>query len=542
MGKRKGTSQPKPSTQGSAPVAKKARFSNPPPPPSSKPTTTTTSAPKQNVKVPQGPPKKFIVSAGSYERLLYGLECQFVPSTSSSTPTLSVNPVFSFPAHLSSLRTVAASTTLQEGGGSGPNKENRKIGGKYLVSGGQDEVIKVWDLQRRKEVGSLEGDTTGTITCLKFCPQRNMLLSASSDSTISLYRVRDWVLLRSLKGHKGRVNSIDPHPEGRVCLSVGKDNNLRMWDLVAGKSVATLKLGTEGDVVRWNGKGTKFGVITANTLTVYGIDMSIHHTLTAPSRFHDLQFCTLNEGSQEFLLVACEDGKIRVFDITNPAPIKVGQEEDEEAFQNRAKMEVCAELVGHTNRVKMMDLLEVALPPSSSSSSSPESTVILTSASSDGCINLYDLSSLSTSTTTTTSKGKGKGKGKAETKVVEKFEIKPSASFDTDKSRLTSICAIGLIEKRQSTNSTGSAEGGAEGDSDEDDEEEEEDESDDEIPEKFAGEESGDEDEEFEGVMINLSDNEIEDASEGEEVEGLEDLEDLEDDEEEEFEGINDQE
>jgi len=98
-----------------------------------------------------------------------------------------------------------------------------------------------------------------------------MLLSASSDSTISLYRVRDWVLLRSLKGHKGRVNCIDPHPQGRVCLSVGKDKNLRMWDLVAGKSVATLKLGTEGDVVRWNTKGTKFGVITGSTLIVYGI-------------------------------------------------------------------------------------------------------------------------------------------------------------------------------------------------------------------------------------------------------------------------------
>jgi len=128
-----------------------------------------------------------------------------------------------------------------------------------------------------------------------------------------------------------------------------------MWDLVAGKSVATLKLGTEGDLVRWNKRGTKFGVITGNTLTVYGIDMSIHHTLTAPSRFHDLQFCTLpssssNDESQEFLLVGCEDGKIRVFDISNPSPIKPGQEEDEETFENRPKMKVCAELSGHTNR------------------------------------------------------------------------------------------------------------------------------------------------------------------------------------------------
>lgn len=29
------------------------------------------------------------------------------------------------------------------------------------MSGGTDEVVKVWDLRRRKEVGTLEGDTSG---------------------------------------------------------------------------------------------------------------------------------------------------------------------------------------------------------------------------------------------------------------------------------------------------------------------------------------------------------------------------------------------
>lgn len=37
----------------------------------------------------------------------------------------------------------------------------RKVGGKYLVSGGTDEVVKVWDLKRKKEVGSLEGEAAG---------------------------------------------------------------------------------------------------------------------------------------------------------------------------------------------------------------------------------------------------------------------------------------------------------------------------------------------------------------------------------------------
>lgn len=121
-----------------------------------------------------------------------------------------------------------------------------------------------------------------------------MLLAASTESTISMYRVRDWVLLRSLKAHKGRVNAVDAHPDGRVALSVGQDKMLRMWDLVAGKAVATMKLGqgeihrcslvyamtddglrcsliVEGDLVRWNSNGTKFAVIGGSTLTVYGV-------------------------------------------------------------------------------------------------------------------------------------------------------------------------------------------------------------------------------------------------------------------------------
>lgn len=106
-------------------------------------------------------PSTFVVSVGSYERLLYGLSCTFTPTpptSSSNLPyELSVLPVFSFPAHLSSIRAVSASTLTSASTGS-----ERKVGGKYLVSGGMDEIIKVWDLRRRKEVGSLEGEAAGT--------------------------------------------------------------------------------------------------------------------------------------------------------------------------------------------------------------------------------------------------------------------------------------------------------------------------------------------------------------------------------------------
>lgn len=85
----------------------------------------------------------FILIAGSYEKNLYGIEGTFSASSSPSSNSqseleLKLAPAFIFPAHLSCIKSLASSK-----------------GGKWLVSGGEDEYVKVWDLRRRKEVGSL---------------------------------------------------------------------------------------------------------------------------------------------------------------------------------------------------------------------------------------------------------------------------------------------------------------------------------------------------------------------------------------------------
>lgn len=190
-------------------------------------------------------PASFVVVAGSYEKLLYGLDGTV--TSSQSGYEFHLKPIFIFPAHVSSIKAVAASPS----------------GGKWLATGSSDEIVKVWDLARRKEIGGLmhhqgmcssvviENKSTqprsGSITYLQF-PSRSHLLSASEDGTLCLFHARDWTVLRSLKGHKGRVNSVAIHPSGKVALSVGHDKTLRMWDLMRGKGSASTKLG-KGEII-----------------------------------------------------------------------------------------------------------------------------------------------------------------------------------------------------------------------------------------------------------------------------------------------------
>ena len=63
--------------------------------------------------------------------------------------------------------------------------------------------------------------------------------------------------------------------------------------------------------------------------------MDLLHTITHPSRVHDIKFCKRVVGSGELLLVGAEDRKLTVYDI--PA-------------DHTKPPTVIAEMVGHTNR------------------------------------------------------------------------------------------------------------------------------------------------------------------------------------------------
>lgn len=82
----------------------------------------------------------------------------------------------------------------------------------------------------------------GSVTCLAFAARAH-LLSAAEDGTLALFRARDWAVLRTLRGHAGRVNAVGVHPSGKLALSVGSDRTLRLWDLMRGTGAASTKLG-----------------------------------------------------------------------------------------------------------------------------------------------------------------------------------------------------------------------------------------------------------------------------------------------------------
>ncbi|KAJ3794223.1 WD40 repeat-like protein [Lentinula aff. detonsa] len=359
-------------------------------------------------------PSTFKIVAGSYEKLLYGLE----GSTSIENDDIKfhLKPIFIFPAHVSCIKAVAASP-----------------GGKWLATGSADEIIKVWDLKRKKEIGGLMHHE-GSITTLLF-PSRSHLVSASEDGTIGIFHARDWSVLRTLRGHKGRVNSVDVHPSGKVALSVGEDRMLRMWDMMRGRGVASSKLGKEGEIVRWSTDGEMFAVQSGKDIDIYLTDMSLLHSVKHPSRLHDIKFCKRAHQEGQVLLASAEDKKVSIYDfITLPGHSRTSAstDHDENDKNKETNPRIIAEIVGHENRIKAIQTLNISLPfhpifTSSINSSvnhpHPHSTTIVSTVSSDGKINVYNLADLSGS--------------RPEKSTIH--QIQPVATYDTKGTRLTCV-------------------------------------------------------------------------------------------------------
>lgn len=200
--------------------------------------------PNTPLPLPAGKEADLRLVLGSYERFLYGIDAIWeasntnnqasnstttttsaktaakeaasssAPSGPSTLPTLSLHPRFIHPAHTACIKSLAL---------------HPKSG--LLASGSTDETIRIHNLNKKKELGTL-APQKGTVTALQFAGA--YLVAASEDGSVDLYRKKDWECVKEMSsGKKGKnkpgmgVRDLAVHPSGRLALGVGADGYLR---------------------------------------------------------------------------------------------------------------------------------------------------------------------------------------------------------------------------------------------------------------------------------------------------------------------------
>ncbi|MBI5295032.1 MAG: hypothetical protein HY869_06120 [Chloroflexi bacterium] len=123
---------------------------------------------------------------------------------------------------------------------------------KFVVSGGQDGTIRVWEVKSGGEITRMKIEEpvytvnysySNRVLAVNFSPDGKYIVSGSSDNTVRIWEISTGrEIFRGLHYQKthsiGRVNSVAFSPNGKYIISGGEDNVVHVWDAaVSGKEV-----------------------------------------------------------------------------------------------------------------------------------------------------------------------------------------------------------------------------------------------------------------------------------------------------------------
>jgi WD40 repeat protein len=112
--------------------------------------------------------------------------------------------------------------------------------GKLVVSGSNDETVRLWDAVTGAALQTLEGHSSSVIS-VAFSPDGKLVVSGSDDETVRLWDAVTEAALQTLKGHSSLVMSVAFSPDGKLVVSGSFDETVRLWDAVTGAALQTLK-------------------------------------------------------------------------------------------------------------------------------------------------------------------------------------------------------------------------------------------------------------------------------------------------------------
>jgi WD40 repeat protein len=103
--------------------------------------------------------------------------------------------------------------------------------GRRLATGGEENTVKVWDVQTGRELLPPFRGHRGEVYALAFSPDGRWVASGGEDSTVKVWDSHTGKLVRSFRGHTGLVSSMAFSPDGRRLVSGSRDSTVKVWDL-----------------------------------------------------------------------------------------------------------------------------------------------------------------------------------------------------------------------------------------------------------------------------------------------------------------------
>jgi F-box/WD-40 domain protein 7 len=112
-----------------------------------------------------------------------------------------------------------------------------KFDGRRIISGSDDNTLKVWCSKSGKLLHTLHGHTGGVWASQL---HGSICCSGSTDRTVRVWNIDTGECLHTLVGHTSTVRCLALH-ESKICISGSRDSLLRVWNIETGECLQILK-------------------------------------------------------------------------------------------------------------------------------------------------------------------------------------------------------------------------------------------------------------------------------------------------------------
>jgi hypothetical protein len=111
--------------------------------------------------------------------------------------------------------------------------------GRYAISGGDDELIRLWNLDTGEIKGVLS-DHQAWVAALAATPDGTRIISGGADGIVRVWQLSTGVLERRIEFHEGKVLALAVTPDGRLVVVGREDGTVDILELHSGRIVRTL--------------------------------------------------------------------------------------------------------------------------------------------------------------------------------------------------------------------------------------------------------------------------------------------------------------
>ncbi|KAF8130023.1 hypothetical protein K438DRAFT_2135743, partial [Mycena galopus ATCC 62051] len=118
--------------------------------------------------------------------------------------------------------------------------------GTHIVSGSEDNTVRIWDAATGTQEQKLEGHDNSVLS-VAFSPDGTHIVSGSHDNTVRIWDAATGTQEQKLEGHGNSISSVAFSPDSTRIVSGSEDNTVRIWDAATGTQEQ--KLEGHGDSV-----------------------------------------------------------------------------------------------------------------------------------------------------------------------------------------------------------------------------------------------------------------------------------------------------